>query len=170
MNGSVLNFTTKLGDLAGLKVLEVGSMDVNGSPRQNFPLAAEYVGVDFRAGAGVDVVMDAKDIADKWPAGYFDAVICCETLEHCEDWKAVLTAFWKVLKVGGVACITTPTKGKKRHNHPDDYWRFELSEYKKVFTAQNLRKATDVWAYGVGVIVEKVSDDLDLDIQPYRVP
>lgn len=170
MNGEVLLFLRKLGPLPGAKVIEIGSLDVNGSPRETFKAAGEYIGIDFRAGRGVDVVLNAERVHTKWPEGYFDVVLCCETLEHCENWREVVRSFWTVLKTGGKAAITTPTRKKGRHNYPDDYWRFELDEYRKVFAKQNILRTEPVGHAGIGVIVEKVSDELDFDIDPYRIP
>lgn len=170
MNGEVIIFIRKIGPQPEKKILEVGSMDVNGSPRESFKTAGEYIGIDFRPGRGVDVVMNAEDIHTKWPAGYFDVILCCETLEHCEHWRDVLTSFWTVLKIGGKCVVTTPTRKKGRHNYPNDYWRFELDEYRKIFAKQTILKCEEVGSAGVGVIVEKVCDELDLDIDPYRIP
>lgn len=42
-----------------LRLAEIGSQDVNGSLRQVCPPHIEYLGLDFVAGPGVDVVLDA---------------------------------------------------------------------------------------------------------------
>ena len=60
----------------GKKVLEMGSLDINGTPRYLFEDCA-YVGVDRTAGAGVDVVGNAHEIN-----GDYDVVITTEMLEH----------------------------------------------------------------------------------------
>lgn len=61
------------------RVIEVGSYDVNGSVRPLFPEADSYIGLDRRAGPGVDVVADALTYT---PDGPVDLVVCCEVLEH----------------------------------------------------------------------------------------
>ncbi len=40
-------------DLRGLLVVELGSYNLNGSPREVFTGAATYIGVDWRSGPGV---------------------------------------------------------------------------------------------------------------------
>jgi hypothetical protein len=40
------------------KVIEIGSQDVNGSLRNCCPAHFNYVGVDFVAGKGVDVILE----------------------------------------------------------------------------------------------------------------
>jgi ubiquinone/menaquinone biosynthesis C-methylase UbiE len=170
MNGAVFLFSRKTGVKRGDRVLEVGSLDVNGSVRENFLVAAEYVGIDIRPGKCVDVVMAAEELPEKYPAGHFDCIVSCETLEHCEHWKECLRAIWHVLKTGGRLCITTPTKEKGRHNHPLDYWRWTLDDYVAIFKDQSILKAEDVPPRSVGVIVEKLTDSLFLDLEPYEVP
>jgi 2-polyprenyl-3-methyl-5-hydroxy-6-metoxy-1,4-benzoquinol methylase len=168
MNGEVLKFIKKTPITSGQRVLEVGSLWVNGSPREVVS-DVEYIGIDFREGKGVDITMRGEDVADKWPEGHFDVVLCCETLEHCEDWKAVLSAWWKVLKTGGYACVTTPNSQKGRHNHPWDYWRWTLEDYAKIFSGQKVLKSEQVYSRGVGVIVQKLTDTLDLNVKPGQV-
>ena len=168
MNGEVFLFTRKVGYQRGQRVLEIGSMDVNGSVRENFH-DAQYIGIDFRDGPGVDLVMDALDLPSKFPAGYFDIVLCLETLEHCEQWSSVLRAGWGVLKTGGRMCVTTPSQKKGYHGYPHDYWRFTLADYAHVFNDQQVVHFHDVGSRGVGVIVVKQNNDLHTDLDPYRV-
>jgi len=71
-----------------IKVLEVGSYNVNGSLRDRIfgnLCVAEYVGVDLQLQQGyVDVVVDASALPFRDES--FDVVISTETLEHVEDW------------------------------------------------------------------------------------
>lgn len=168
MNGDVFLFSRKVGYRRGERVLEIGSLNVNGSVRENFP-EAEYIGIDFREGPGVDLVLDAIDLPSKFPAGYFDIVLCLETLEHCEHWADVLNSGWSVLKVGGKMCVTTPSKAKGYHGYPHDYWRFTVEDYARVFEDQRVTHIHDVGSRGVGVIVQKLTETLHTDIKPYRV-
>lgn len=168
MNGEVFLFTRRCKAKRGDKVLEIGSLNVNGSVRENFA-NTEYVGIDIRPGKDVDIVMSAVELPEKFPAEHFDVILCCETLEHCEDWKGVIRSAWTVLKTGGRMCITTPTKVKGYHGYPHDYWRFELEDYERIFKAQGIKTLLMVGQRGVGIIVEKVSDSLDMDFEPWRI-
>ena len=87
----------------GLKVLEFGSHDVNGSPRSLFANCSEYVGVDMWAGSGVDWVGKAQDFDGK---GTFDVVITAEAMEHDHDAQGQIESAWRALKPGGVLIIT----------------------------------------------------------------
>ena len=70
---------------AGQKVLEVGSLDINGSIRQFFS-GCEYIGVDLGEGKGVDLVAKGEEL--DFPDGYFKVVASCECFEHNPEWEA----------------------------------------------------------------------------------
>jgi ubiquinone/menaquinone biosynthesis C-methylase UbiE len=169
MNGQVLLFSRKVGFKRGDKVLDVGSMDVNGTVRENFLGAGEYVGIDMRPGKCVDRVMKAEEIPQHFTSGYFDIIVCCETLEHVEHWKEALQGIWHALKVDGKLCITTPNREKGRHGYPSDYWRFTLEDYAHIFSGQQILKSEQIYSRGNGVIVKKLNDSLHFNIEPYRI-
>ena len=77
------------------KVLEVGSLDINGSIRQFF-VGCDYVGVDLGEGRGVDVVARGEEL--DYPDDSFDVVASCECFEHNPEW--VKTFNNMVLKAG----------------------------------------------------------------------
>jgi ubiquinone/menaquinone biosynthesis C-methylase UbiE len=170
MNGATFLFTRRIGMKRGDKVLEVGSLDVNGSIRENFLTCGEYVGIDIRPGKAVDVVCPAEDIQKLYKDGYFDMVVSSNTMEHMEHWKEGLAATWAVLRMGGRMCIVTPTEEKGRHNHPWDFWRWTKGDYKTIFKDQIILKLEDVNPRGVGILVEKVTESLNFDVEPYKVP
>ncbi len=95
-----------------LRVCEFGSYDVNGSVRDLFP-AGTYVGVDSRAGPGVDVVADAAD----WPGDGrpFVLVVCTEVLEHTPRAAEVVRSAYRLLAPGGVLILTAATTGREPH-------------------------------------------------------
>ena len=102
------------------RVLDVGSLDVNGTYKQLF-LDYEYIGLDLCVGNNVDLV-------SKGPYDFglesesFDVVISGNTLEHVEmPWLWVLEID-RVLKSGGYVCCITPYK-QNYHPYPVDCWR-----------------------------------------------
>jgi hypothetical protein len=69
------------------RVLEIGSYNHNGTARDVFqPISTRYIGVDVIPGRGVDVIGNITDREFFWYLlhhyGYFDTIICTETLEH----------------------------------------------------------------------------------------
>ncbi len=95
------------------RILEVGSLEVNGEIRPLFPWAKEYTGLDQVAGPGVDIVADAT----KWdyPASEFDIVISTEMFEHCREWWMVIAGARKTLKPGGALLVTCAGPDRRQH-------------------------------------------------------
>lgn len=99
-------------DMAGRRVLEIGSYNVNGSVRPLFAGCAEYVGIDTRPGRDVDLVVDAVD----YDGRDFDIVVCTEVLEHVADPAAIIRAASRALQPGGLLILTAATRGRAPHN------------------------------------------------------
>jgi SAM-dependent methyltransferase len=110
----------RVDNLAHLPTLEVGSLDVNGSVRRFFD--GPYIGIDMRAGLGVDVVGYANALP--FPDQAFDVVVCTEMLEHDPTFWVSLAQMGRVLKPGGHLLVTTRGNGFGEHHEPSDYWRF----------------------------------------------
>jgi len=123
-------------EVEGKSVLEVGSLNVNGSTRRIVEGLGpcSYIGVDIQMGPGVDEICNACDIASHFGQGQFDLLISTELLEHVRDWKKVISNFKNVLRPGGLLFITTRSKGFGYHGFPFDYWRFELSDMEEIFS------------------------------------
>lgn len=110
---------------ANVTVLEVGSLDVNGSTRGLFP-SCTWTGVDLLDGPGVDVVADAAD----WDPGHtFDAVVCTEALEHTPRAAEVVANIGRLLRPGGVLIVTCAGPGREPHAadgtgppHPGEFY------------------------------------------------
>lgn len=127
-------------DVAGKSVIEVGSLDVNGSLR---PLIEtfnpkEYIGADLIEGPKVDLICDANDLLNKFGYERFDLLIATEILEHARAWKDVIHNFKNVLKPDGVLLITTRSKGFKFHTNPFDFWRYEIIDMQNIFSDFNI--------------------------------
>jgi len=120
-------------DCKGKDVLEVGSLDVNGNLRQTFldAGAKSYTGVDMRAGANVDHVMNAHALG--FPDQSFDIVVSSEMLEHDSHFWLSMQEMGRVLKPGGHLILTARGNGFQMHLHPDDYYRFMPSSFGVLF-------------------------------------
>jgi SAM-dependent methyltransferase len=95
-------------------VAEVGSFDVNGSPRPLLSAATSYVGFDVRAGRGVDEV---RDVSGWRAAPRFDTVVSTETLEHARDPERLLAGMARMLKAGGLLILTAAAPERTPHGN-----------------------------------------------------
>ena len=100
-----------------LKVLEVGSQDINGSIRQFFDESIEYIGIDLGAAPGVDFVMPGELI--ELPSHWADITVSTECFEHCESWAEVLINMHRITKPGGMVIVTCAYTGRAAHGTID---------------------------------------------------
>jgi hypothetical protein len=100
----------------GVSVLEVGSLDINGSVRPLFASADHYHGIDIVDGPGVDEVADA---ATWTPPRQYDVVVCAEVLEHAPTWEQIVETMWDAVAPGGVLLLTCATDGRAPHSAVD---------------------------------------------------
>jgi SAM-dependent methyltransferase len=123
-------------DVGNKDVIELGARDLNGSLRGHVESLGpkSYVGVDIEDGDEVDVVLDARSICERFGRESFDVVVSTELLEHVEAWQSLVSQMKNVLKSGGVLIITTRSRGTPLHDYPGDFWRFEISDMKKIFS------------------------------------
>jgi len=96
----------------GTRVLEIGSYNVNGTPRAFFE-QCEYTGLDLLPGPGVDVVGVAHEY--DLPDASVDVVLSCECFEHNPYWAETLGWMVRVLRPGGLCVITCATTGRPVH-------------------------------------------------------
>lgn len=119
----------------GLRVLEVGSYDVNGSLRETVMALEprEYVGVDILAGPGVDCICPAERLTETFGERRWDLVVCTEVLEHVWDWPATVSNLKRSLATGGHLLLTTRSVPFPYHSYPFDYWRFDPEDMAAIF-------------------------------------
>jgi SAM-dependent methyltransferase len=102
-------------------LLDVGSMDLNGSYKSLIPFYYTYTGLDLEAGKNVDIVI--KDLYH-WPIedNSYDIVISGQCLEHVENTHAWIKEVYRVCRPNGLAIIIAPWSCGE-HRHPVDCWR-----------------------------------------------
>jgi len=104
------------------KILEIGSLNVNGSLREVSPSTFEYVGIDFENGNGVDIV-----ISDPYELPFednsFEIIVSSSVFEHSEMFWLLYVEIMRVLKPRGLLYINAPSNGPF-HRYPVDCWRF----------------------------------------------
>ncbi|HIF9133618.1 TPA: methyltransferase domain-containing protein [Photobacterium damselae] len=105
-----------------LKIVEIGSQDVNGCLKSVIPDNVDYVGVDFVDGNNVDIILD-----DPYKLPFedesIDVVMSSSCFEHSEFFWEVYLEIMRVLKPSGILYINVPNNGYI-HRYPVDCWRF----------------------------------------------
>lgn len=115
-------FNTYLKNLKKLKIVDIGSQDVNGSLRTVAQPEHQYLGVDFSSGKGVDIVInDAYKLPFETES--INAVVCSSCLEHSEFFWLLFNEMLRILKPSGLLYINVPSNGPY-HTFPVDCWRF----------------------------------------------
>lgn len=94
------------------RVLEVGSLDINGTIRSYFS-NCEYIGLDVGKGPGVDVVCQGQDYDA--PDGSFDVAVSCEVMEHNPYWRETFENMVRVCRPGGLVIMTCASAGRAEH-------------------------------------------------------
>jgi SAM-dependent methyltransferase len=112
-------------------------LDIGGRDRSKLDLSSqfsvkEYVVLDILPGSNVDIVSDAHEMSQILEPASFDYVIAASVFEHLlMPWKVVLEMN-HVLKLGGLAWISThQTVGM--HDRPWDFWRFSDTSWDALF-------------------------------------
>lgn len=118
--------TEHLADRRGqpLQVLDVGSMDVNGSYRQFFDDPAwTYTGLDMESGPGVDMILAQPYDWAKVASNRYDVVISGQAFEHIEFPWVTIQEVARIMRPGGLLCLIVPSGGYE-HRYPLDCWRY----------------------------------------------
>lgn len=129
----------------GGKVLEIGSLDINGSIRSFFD-ADQYTGVDVGEGPGVDKVCQGQLV--DFPSDSLDVAISCECMEHNPFWVETVSNMFRMAAPGGLVVVSCATIGRAEHGTTrtsaadsplsigigwDYYKNISLSEFRKTF-------------------------------------
>jgi SAM-dependent methyltransferase len=149
-----------------VRVLEVGSLDINGSVRHFFD-STEYVGVDVAPGPCVDLVGKGEEL--DYPDNSFDVTVSVECFEHNPEWAATFANMWRMTSAHVI--MTCASEGRPEHgtrnSHPDsspftldwDYYRnlteadfaeqFDLDEMFSSWSFEYNSGAFDLYFYGL---------------------
>jgi len=105
-----------------VKVVEIGSQDVNGTLRDACPSNFEYVGVDFQEAKGVDIVL-TDPYSLPFEDESVDIILSSSCFEHSDMFWLVFLEILRVLKPNGLFYLNVPSAGSF-HRYPVDCWRF----------------------------------------------
>jgi SAM-dependent methyltransferase len=106
-------------------ILEIGAYQVEGQEpyadlRRLFP-GKQYVGVDCRAGPGVDCIADVEALPQR--DSTIGTVVAMSTFEHVPHFWRGFDEVHRVLRPDGALLVCCPFYFYI-HNYPSDYWRF----------------------------------------------
>ena len=126
MHPSALNYGKKFFDtyckgFSGT-VVDIGSQNVNGSLKDVCPAEAEYIGVDFCPGNGVDIIL-TDPYKLPFDDNSVDVIVCSSVFEHSQFFWVIFLEIMRVLKPTGLLYLNVPSNGYI-HRYPVDCWRF----------------------------------------------
>lgn len=130
-------------------VLDVGSLDINGSNKFLFENCF-YYGIDIGEGPNVDFVSKAHEFnADD---SSYDIIISTECFEHDMYYNLSLNNIIRILKSNGLFIFTCATIGRAEHGtrrtSPEDapllYSENNWNDYYKNLTEQDIREVLDI--------------------------
>jgi len=159
-------------EILGKRIIEVGSMNVNGTARPLFTACSprEYIGVDFQAGPGVDKVCNVNNLVAIFGPGSFEIVVSTEMIEHTPDWKLAIFNMKQVLAPEGLLFITTRSPGFEYHGYPHDHWRYTQQDFRSIFRDMQIEVlADDPFKPGVFIKARKPKDFMLADLAQVEV-
>ena len=130
-----------------VKVLEVGSLNINGSIRIFFS-HCDYLGIDVGPGNDVDLVCEGQTLDH--PDSTYDTVGSCECFEHNPYWVETFNNMYRMTKPNGLVFMSCATTGRAEHGttrtSPQDSPLTVINgwEYYKNLTEQDFRKHIDI--------------------------
>jgi SAM-dependent methyltransferase len=130
------------------RVLDCGSLDINGSNRDYFTDCA-YVGLDVGPGKNVDVVSPMHLHED---SSGFDTIISTECFEHDRHYRESFRRIVELLKPGGLFFFSCASTGRPEHgtarclpnDSPLTVVLSEWAHYYKNLTEADIREAIDI--------------------------
>lgn len=102
------------------KVLEIGSLNINGSIREFFT-DCNYTGLDLSEGPDVDIVCEGQSFSE--PDNSYDVTCSVSCFEHNPFWLETFKNMIRLCVPGGLIFFTVPTTGAPEHgtskNNPE---------------------------------------------------
>ncbi|ACB95468.1 methyltransferase domain-containing protein [Beijerinckia indica] len=125
------------GPATSKRVVDIGGASVNGSYRDIFVDASEFLCLDLQGGPSVDIVLD-DPYRLPFPDESVDVVISGQMLEHCAQFWRLFTEIARVLKPEALFFIIAPSAGPI-HRYPVDCYRFYPDAYQALADWSGLR-------------------------------
>ena len=102
-----------------VSVIEMGSLNINGTVRDFYTNPKKYVGVDLSDGPGVDLISHTENV--DLPDNSFDVSVSAECFEHNPYWLETFVNMHRIAKT--FVIFTCAGEGRPEHgtrrSHPD---------------------------------------------------
>jgi hypothetical protein len=96
---------------SNVSVIEMGSLNINGTVRDFYDNPTKYVGVDLDEGPGVDLVAQGQDV--DFPEHSFDVAVSAECFEHNPYWAETFFNMHRIAK--DFVVFTCAGEGRPEH-------------------------------------------------------
>jgi len=154
------------------KVLDVGSLDINGNNRYLFKNCS-YIGLDIGPGKNVDIISKVHEYTS--PDSEYDIIISTECFEHDMFYQKSIINCIRILKSGGMFLFTCATTGRSEHGTrrtspqdapllmSDNNW----SDYYKNLTEEDIENFLDL--QNIFSVYEFEINNLSCDLYFYGI-
>jgi hypothetical protein len=132
-----------------VKVLDIGSMDINGNNRIHFKNSM-YTGIDIGEGPNVDLICSGHLFSAVQNSEKFNTVISTECFEHdCYYKETIENVLNNLLLPGGMFIFTCATEGRPEHGttRTSPYDSPFTNDYYKNLTEEDIGEAIDIEKY-----------------------
>lgn len=157
-----------------LRILDVGSQDVNGTYKIFFEKEKWfYQGSDLEKGKNVDIELDSPYDWSNIDDETYDVVISGQCFEHIEYFWITILEMRRVLKERGYICIIAPSSGPE-HRYPVDCWRFYPDGFRTVSKIAKLEVIELYTEWNIGqwqdtfMVCRKNEKDQEFDKWKYK--
>lgn len=94
-----------------VSVIEMGSLNINGTVRDFYDNPRTYIGIDLGWGPGVDMVCESQNVM--LPDNSFDVAVSAECFEHNPHWLETFVNMHRLAK--SFVIFTCAGKGRPEH-------------------------------------------------------
>ena len=123
------NFCNKISNqfpeyFTNVKVLEIGSIDINGNNKNLFK-HSNYIGIDKQDGPNVNIVSEFLDY--ECPNNYFDILISTESLQEDDNYEKTIMKIMDVIRPGGAFLLTCASDKRIQDNPKNTFTKEKLN-------------------------------------------
>jgi hypothetical protein len=94
-----------------VNVIEIGSLNINGTVRDFYTNTTGYIGVDLEEGRDVDLIMEGQEV--DFPDRSFDVAVSAECFEHNPYWQETFLNMYRM--ADKFVIFTCASTGRPEH-------------------------------------------------------